>query len=856
MKNNKFIIFILTYVFCGLILLPAQDLFPRSLFSTLSNTTDSQILFNPTAYTKAAQTGVTVYPHVSTSPQSPFYILTTLREVQSLLTKNYDPLFISQKRVAELLQWGRKLDIHNGKIPQDGVVSINEACTHNRYEKEGSWENELCKYSSLIQQKQVEFESAQRNGELVDLLNTVNNNCADLKAYVTSNITQIHQARYLTGLIDSVQNNIEKRVLMTTSVSTAGTVMIPLSNLNLKEDFNSFSMSLYPIHEEEIKNIKYVRLDEQSVYPTRTYDKSNETLTFHSLPKKADNARAYSHISILSAPNKATLITNWTSNPKNNALMTFFTVENQHFTNTYHFQLKSKNNVVVRFEQAQNENAISTISENIAKPDAKGNIEFASQFGGNPYADGQRVKLTLTPQLPGGPMKPESIHADVTQTPVYSLYLTGESIEYNLHEPSYDEQPQMKINVTRTHPLYVDPSLLAQSIPLWTIVSIKTADHGLYSTTTFTYQYLPFRFMYGFLGLMAAIIIASLFIPYLKKTAGEIVRITKVQKVHATLYTIAQDIKFGLLVFLLIFFIIDLLFFSRTFEPLYVVIIFVLWFCLEVFKPDHRDMIFISLLLFLGVIIAPHFKNEQKFAVWSFMILAISTIYAVMTSVKEEHESIPSVMLSFCMPKLQRARYALEHKAKMIAAKIMRVARRYYINHPQTTSQYIQNSFFFFFLFILIGSLSITSFISVRFVKHQIAVYKEAQQELHIHPIIEKIEPELGYFGTKVILRGNRFGWIEHDHVQLDVDGWALKTDLWTNEKIIFTIPIEWGTGVKNMSVIKKTSWKNKPVNARSNIVHFQLLNRSASINKLDEKYLDSIKNWSEEAKKINGYQE
>jgi hypothetical protein len=93
MRNNKIIIFVLAYVILGTIFIPVKNIFPTSKFTLLSTYTNQQYLFNPINYVKSPQHGITVYPHVSTSPQSPLYFLTLLRERQSLLTKNYDPFF-------------------------------------------------------------------------------------------------------------------------------------------------------------------------------------------------------------------------------------------------------------------------------------------------------------------------------------------------------------------------------------------------------------------------------------------------------------------------------------------------------------------------------------------------------------------------------------------------------------------------------------------------------------------------------------------------------------------------------------------------------------------------------------------
>jgi hypothetical protein len=760
------------------------------------------------------------------------------------------------KRIAELLRWGVKLNINNRSNQFNDNFSIKSTCADKKYQEEGSWENELCRYFLNINQKQSEFESTERNAELVDLLNIVNNNCADLKEHIKAHITQVHQARYLIRLVNSLQYEVEARVLGTTSVSTEDTTTIPYKTFTAKTDFKLFSISLFPIQESEIKNINIIKVDGQKITPMSTYDKTTETLTYHNIPNMSDNKHYYSNISIISTPNKASLVTNWTSNPKNNSLMTLFNVENQHFASTYHFQMKSKNTVVVKFERTQNKNAISTISEAIVKPDTKGIIKFTTSFSGNAYADVQEVKMTLILLLPGGAMNPATIQAEVIQTPSFSLYVTGERLMYKLEKPIFQDQPQMKTDVSSIHPSYIDSSLLAQSLPLWTIVSVKTSTLGSQTYLTHTYQYLPFRFIYGVLTLIMGAIVGILFIPYIIQLLAEIIRLSQLRSVHGMMYAFAENVKFGLLVLLLLFFMIDLMFLSRTFEPIYILVVFILWFCLEVFKPDHRDMILVSLFIFFGVIIAPHYKNEQKFGVWSFMILFTSVIYALITSVKEEHKSLPSVAMSFFMPKLTALGLILKRKGRYASNRIMQIARRYYVSHPQTTTHYIQNGLFFFILFVLIGSISLTSYTSARFVKHQIELYKELQQELLIHPVIYTIEPELGYFGTKVILRGDRFGWLEHDRVNLTIDGQPLKADLWTNEKIIFTIPIEWQTGTKKISVLKKTKWKNKSTIAQSNVVHFQLLERSATINKLDEKYMNSIKNWSNEAKKINGYEE
>ena len=155
-------------------------------------------------------------------------------------------------------------------------------------------------------------------------------------------------------------------------------------------------------------------------------------------------------------------------------------------------------------------------------------------------------------------------------------------------------------------------------------------------------------------------------------------------------------------------------------------------------------------------------------------------------------------------------------------------------------------------IFTSVMYVSITAIISIN---RRIASENYKKQRLSLNPQIDKIEPNIVYPGIKVIIFGRNFGWKGNENVLLAKGKEVVTTDLWTDTKIIFTVPLHWEP--KNISFLIKKSvdWEGKNIVTKSDVVTIHLLSNIGAFNENDKAYFEQLKYLDAETLEINGYE-
>lgn len=138
-------------------------------------------------------------------------------------------------------------------------------------------------------------------------------------------------------------------------------------------------------------------------------------------------------------------------------------------------------------------------------------------------------------------------------------------------------------------------------------------------------------------------------------------------------------------------------------------------------------------------------------------------------------------------------------------------------------------------------------------------IYKDTQHQRlreSLNPIITKVEPSIVYHSTKVVIYGSGFGWQQEGTRALKKDGEIVDVDLWTDTKIILTVPLHWKTGTITLWTEKPLLWDGKTVTAKSNTVKIKLIPTTNTFTPDDDAYFQQLKTLSPETLKMNGYQQ
>lgn len=138
----------------------------------------------------------------------------------------------------------------------------------------------------------------------------------------------------------------------------------------------------------------------------------------------------------------------------------------------------------------------------------------------------------------------------------------------------------------------------------------------------------------------------------------------------------------------------------------------------------------------------------------------------------------------------------------------------------------------------------------------RIRAYNHQQAYLSRLPQIKTVKPGIAYYDTKVVLLGKGFGWkgkIDTDTRFKYQDG-KIDISLWTDTKVIFTVPLHWKLGDLSIWLQKPMEWDGENIVVNSNKVKLRLISRDDGWDKDDDAYFEQLKVLDKETLKINGY--
>lgn len=136
----------------------------------------------------------------------------------------------------------------------------------------------------------------------------------------------------------------------------------------------------------------------------------------------------------------------------------------------------------------------------------------------------------------------------------------------------------------------------------------------------------------------------------------------------------------------------------------------------------------------------------------------------------------------------------------------------------------------------------------------QIGAYNHNQLFLSWNPKINSIKPEIVYYGNKVVLTGRKFGWKGKIDTNFKYKDGNIDISLWTDTKVIFTVPLHWKLGEMTIWIQKPLNWDGKKIMVNSNTIKLRLISRDNGWDAEDDAYFEQLKHLDKETLKINGY--
>lgn len=132
--------------------------------------------------------------------------------------------------------------------------------------------------------------------------------------------------------------------------------------------------------------------------------------------------------------------------------------------------------------------------------------------------------------------------------------------------------------------------------------------------------------------------------------------------------------------------------------------------------------------------------------------------------------------------------------------------------------------------------------------------YQTIISRLALNPSISKYEPRLAYRSTKILIRGDGFGWREKEHVRLLNGNREVYVDYWSPTKIIFTVPLHWEYKPQPVWIEKSAIWKGKRITVKSDVMTLKIIPATANFGPEDDLFFEQLKKFEDETLEINGY--
>jgi len=124
----------------------------------------------------------------------------------------------------------------------------------------------------------------------------------------------------------------------------------------------------------------------------------------------------------------------------------------------------------------------------------------------------------------------------------------------------------------------------------------------------------------------------------------------------------------------------------------------------------------------------------------------------------------------------------------------------------------------------------------------------------NLNPVIEKIEPGIVYHSNKIIVKGAGFSWNLDPGEKLMTQYGPVTVSLWTDTKLIFSVPLDWKPGTITLWIEKPSSWDSKKITVKSKAVSIKLIPIKNSMDKEDDEYFEQLKHLDKETLELNGY--
>lgn len=751
------------------------------------------------------------YPAVRVSPASLTYLLVHFSENYKLLTNQTYPLFLASKRITELQTWGNLLnvtgnlnsinDLTTGGDPYS--LAPNEVIKNLTF---SSWESSLKRYVLLMEDALALTEEnvdSQKEAQIID--DAIRNHERSLHATIEQSVHSSEDKKYLLDLTKSIFTRL-RTTLSTFYAEGYSPTKLRYTIPELKSE------GLYTAYILENKPTDYKRtfsllIDGQPLTPSRfelTPDRSRR------VSSAWPNLFLSNKTSIVVIDNSANSISlvppkiiNWNKQTIKSKTKYKYSVD---------FPIPSKEE---RYALAFNRNLQSNAV-----------LEITQSFQEKKYD--KKTKKTLTVDVQQDIFR-EDLSQDRNTGLIYRRIDFRSDRKYLGAQFSiYSETVLSEDNLS---------NLRAELVPIFEQTLFFENEQGKKGIVPSISAQKKMPFQIPILPLISVSLAIFILFPEQWWIA-----------IATRLFRIIRPIQSLVSVGVLALVIIDIFIFSRIHNGL-IIITLVFW-TLANHEQKHRTSINLALALVLIAIsiIESLFGNivaSEKALIWmcTFFVVGLASELKYGSPVQEPRLTLIIHLFE------QTIRKALKQFPRIATVIVFGI-----FGIKNIKGRYQLKAHRFIIGLFISGAIVLTC-IQVRQVTSNIIVDLQTNRLIESRkPIITNLEPRIVYHGNKIVVTGKRFGWLNEGKRSLNFSDGTIRADFWSDNKIEFTVPLDWRVGKIQIWIEKQETINNKKVITKSNVATIHHISRFAPWGKDDDAYFEQLKNLSPEVLRLNGY--
>lgn len=334
--------------------------------------------------------------------------------------------------------------------------------------------------------------------------------------------------------------------------------------------------------------------------------------------------------------------------------------------------------------------------------------------------------------------------------------------------------------------------------------------------------------------------------------------------------------------YFLIFYLLGVLFdifLLRSNSELITVVFTLCWMAVIIgYRVESKNTLSLTIVyLVIAYIFLLTGKKEigEKASIWAYLMMVLGSFTAIVELInpKIKMEPFPKffynrlyyaknvISLLYYRTPINKVIIHIKKLSITLLHKVINQLHKLIDHLPETKNKVIT---FLFRVFLLITILLISllvliiiTFATFKITKRLYKNYDEWRDIERIRPQIFRVEPSIIYPGMKVIVYGKNFGWNEKPGYKIESNQPQDNdlTDLWTETKIIFTIPLHWKTGKHYIQINKPNNSNSSTKNLNSNKINLNIIPIDRGFSKDDDLFFEELERISKEARNINGYE-